>query len=329
VKTYINENATAGLLAVLPRLSGVLKSIRSPHLIDYGFQRMGIRLADEYFPIVRMPWVDQNLAHFLAGLSPIPGQQRTDLQALAKVLAIGGPTPVERVLHGFWRAATELRQRGIAPSDVHLDNLRLTDKLKPIHIDLDGCYVEGLDRPSIGETGLDGFRHRMRRPEEHSIRLADFPNFRVLHLLVTAWGDFGLFTKLFDLKAEVYLVSQEDIEDPDDSNAFDLLCKSSSEAVRELTVKLAEACSADFDDVPALANCVYVPRVRWNPPAPPDRPAVIATPPPAPPRAKTQRQSRPFFSLAGHAWLLTAFVVLLVLFAISRAMAALGLPVAF
>jgi hypothetical protein len=259
-----------------------------PFTVPFHYLEEGIRLAGQWYPVVKMRWVE--------GLA-LNDFVRDHLER---------PRLLEELLRMWRRLADHLEQAGLAHADLQHGNVLLVPtasgkSLRLTLVDYDGMIVPELRSAPSGEFGHPNYQHPGRtakgiyRPEVD----------RFSHLVVCCALQ-GLIQHGKDLwerydNGDNLLFRKVDFEDPSESKLFRELWQVSDPALHTLAGRLALACRRPVEESPPL-NDLFTPEGLPAPLAPladqkagallapavipladPDPPPVVFRPAPAEP----------------------------------------------
>jgi alpha-beta hydrolase superfamily lysophospholipase len=142
----------AGLRLRYQAVSNHLRHVHRPFMVNFHFLEEGIRVRGEWFPIVKMRWVE--------GLS---------LNAFVRE-HLDRPALLERLAQIWLRLSGDLREAGMAHGDLQHGNVLLipgsrTASLALRLIDYDGLCVPALLGCPSGEVGHPNYQHPQRLRE--------------------------------------------------------------------------------------------------------------------------------------------------------------------
>ncbi len=211
----------------------LLRSIRSPHFVDFDFQPSGITTESGTYPIVRMEWAEgPTLASFVAN-------RHHDAAALQQLRA------------SLRMLAAHLKKHGIAHGDIQPSNIILQGTGDLRLIDYDGMFVPGLAPMQSAELGQRNFQHPWRRPWHFDAGLDAFA-FALSDLALDAlcrrpelWDETGSDTDAFILRAD-------DLADPAGSPVFKRLA--SVPGLQKRVKRLAAICVSPYDRIPSFED---------------------------------------------------------------------------
>ncbi|QIW16469.1 hypothetical protein A4G20_09045 [Pasteurellaceae bacterium RH1A] len=179
-----------------------LKSLNSPYFLDFQFQRQGIKVDGNYFPIVKMEWAKgETLGQFVS-------QNYRNRQALANLS------------FALKKLAHFLENNQIAHGDIQPGNIMVADQGRQVQlIDYDGMYIPELQALGSSETGVPNFQHPGRNAQVWDNRLDRF-SFILLDLVLNLlMHDPSLWDKT-QSDGDAFLFRAEDYKRPNQSALF-------------------------------------------------------------------------------------------------------------
>jgi hypothetical protein len=228
-----------GLRQRYQAISAHLHRANLSFLIDFQYLTEGICVRGEWFPVLKMHWVE--------GLTLNEFVRRH----------LDRPLLLERLASMWVRLARQLRGAGIAHADLQHGNVLLVaspraDRLRLRLIDYDGMFVPALADSPSGEVGHPNYQHpqRLREGTYHADidRFAHLVIYTALRAL--ACGARALWER-YD-NSENLLFREQDFRDPADSPLLRKLWESGDAQVRRLAGLLVIAASGPLASVPAL-----------------------------------------------------------------------------
>src|SRR5262249_33374 len=141
-----------GLRERYTEITRALEKTRLPFAVEFQYLVKGIRVRGDWFPILKMHWVEGLLLNELV-------RDNLDKPALLGQLGLS------------WnRMARWLREAGIAHGDLQHGNVLLVPGSKNTSlavklIDYDGMFVPALARSKSGEVGHPNYQHPQRLSE--------------------------------------------------------------------------------------------------------------------------------------------------------------------
>jgi formylglycine-generating enzyme required for sulfatase activity len=212
-----------------------LKRVQLPFTVDFEYLQRGLRIRGEWFPVVKMQWVEgRTLNRFIE-------ESLDDPKTLRQLL-------------GLWpKLARQLRENQIAHADIQHGNVLLTPLGLQL-IDYDGMYVPALADVPSGELGHGAYQHPWRAKQ--NIYNADVDRFS--HLAIDATirclivGRRGLWRRLNNNDPDALLFRKTDFENPADSAVFRALWNMDDAQARAMVGRLALACAQPPEQSPWL-----------------------------------------------------------------------------
>jgi hypothetical protein len=227
-----------------------LRSRRPGYLVRFQYQPRGILVNGQWFPIVRMEWVEgQRLDEFLQHHLQRPGPQTRELlEAMAQLWhRLAGELERDRLAHGDLQHGNVLFIPGNRPNSV---KLRL--------VDYDGVWVPALDTLPSNESGQPNYQHPQRR---YGPLMDRFPHLVIYTTLRCLMLDQQLARHFSDQRL---VFGQEDYAQPGRSELFRELWKNCREPnTRNLVGHLILACVQPFEQTPSLQELVPDAATGW------------------------------------------------------------------
>jgi len=211
------------------QISDAVDGLRSKHFVSFEYQREGVRVNSELYPVVKMAWAEgPTLGSFM--------EDNYDNAAAMRSLA-----------SSFHELSRFLASRGIAHGD--LDNGNMVVRSGPLTlVDYDGMYVPGMPLGKGNELGHANFQHPGRTPDHFGPRIDDF-SFILIDISLDAIArEPELYERFCD--GDNMLFQKSDFENPGGSAVFKELRR-----IRPLADKLddfAAICKRPIDKVPSL-----------------------------------------------------------------------------
>ena len=265
-------------------LSSYLLNVLPPSFVHFEYVEQGIVLRGDWYPIVRMQWVEGELLNRFVGSR------------------LGQPDILRRVA-AQWRGgpAASLRGLRIAHNDLQHGNVLVQGDGSIRLVDYDGMFLPKFRGERSPELGHKNYQHPERSSEHYDESVDNFPSLVIYISLLAIASDPGLW----DFHDEDNLVlTRNDYADPGSSEVFGRLKRSPDQTVARLAERLEEYCALPLEKVPDLEGVLQdippsaAPLPSASSPAAPPTPAAPAPPPtkrrPTTPRAGVQaRAARP------------------------------------
>lgn len=215
-------------------ISTRLKALNSPYFVDFQFQPKGVKVAGNFYPVVKMTWATgATLGEFLEQNY----RNSTALKQLASSLKV---------------LAKYLEGQKLAHGDVQIENVMVADLGKAIQlIDYDGMFVEDLRSLGSAELGHRNFQHPKRSSNTWDATLDRF-SFISIDLALRALADHPELWVKTQSGGDSILFKANDFSDPSRSTIFcDLFNRP---AFSEDAKAFAAICQSSYDKIPNLDN---------------------------------------------------------------------------
>ncbi len=251
-------------------LSNYLINVLPPSFVHFAYQEQGIKVKGDWFPIVRMEWVEGEI--------------------LSKFIEFNLNRPdALRLLAARWRGGTtsSLRGLGIAHNDLQHGNVLVEADGRIRLVDYDGMFLPRFRGQQSPELGHKNYQHPKRAESNYDDYVDNFPALVVYLSLLAIAADPGLWS--FHNEDNL-IFTNRDYANPGASRAFHALRNSPDPTVTKLTEKLQEYCGLPIKQTPDLETILLgVPVVT-----PPSTMAAPASRPPArtPPSGRPARRRR-------------------------------------
>lgn len=249
-------------------ISSYLQQVQLPYMVEFRFIPQGIRVRGEWFPILKMDWLEGSQ------LDVYVAKHLNDPQALLEIT------------RQFLQLAYALRQANIAHGDLQHGNLLVVkDHLRLL--DYDGMFVPTLAGRPSNELGQPNYQHPIRSARDYGAYL---DNFSVWVITLSLLG-LALEPSLragFAGGGERLLLDQSDFVSPYHSKTLNALQQANNPTLRFLTLTFIPYLFArDLGAVPPLDPTALA-TLRAPAPAPASFPDWLSdqiakpSPPPAP-----------------------------------------------
>ena len=219
------------------QLSDYLINVLPPSFVHFEFLERGISLEGNWYPIVRMEWVEgKSLSSFVAS-------NLNDPDALRRLAAQwrGGPV-------------ASLRGLGIAHNDLQHGNAMVQGDGNIRLVDYDGMFLPKFRGERSPELGHKNYQHPQRSPEHYDDYIDNFPSLVVYLSLLAVASDPGLWSFNND---DNLIFTRNDYDDPRSSELFNRLKSSPDFTVAKLTERLEECCALPVEKVPDLETILH------------------------------------------------------------------------
>ncbi|MEK8017893.1 MAG: DUF1566 domain-containing protein [Candidatus Parabeggiatoa sp.] len=203
-------------LARLKRLG----RIQLPYMVDFEFLEKGIKVSEQWYPILKMEWVEGEL------LDKFIEKQLPNSTAL-------------RHLAERWVTMTQtLENAGIAHGDLQHGNILIVKgELKLI--DYDGLFVSTLFGFSSNEVGHYNYQHPSRTGDDFRADIDRFSAWVIYIALISLSRDPNLWQRV-GAGDEFILLRKEDFVEPDTSATLALLTQHNDALIQSLVTKFKQ-----------------------------------------------------------------------------------------
>ncbi len=221
IRQVTNQKARyAGLHKYLSRLD-------LPFMVPFEFIARGIRVDEDWYPIVKMDWVSGD---------PLHAYVEKNLKQPARI----------ELLSINWRELVRtLEEHEIGHGDLQHGNVLVMSAGQLKLVDYDGVFVPAFAGGKSPELGHPNYQHPLRTPEFYDERLDRFSSLLIYLNLKAVSAEPGLWAEFHT--GDNLLVSAYDLRTPQSSKLWPRLLNSPDKEVQKLTVFLT-----DFLKVPPL-----------------------------------------------------------------------------
>ena len=218
------------------RLCEHLGKMTMPWLVDFNYYLKGIMVRGEWFPIVKMDWVEG---------APLNTWIEDNLHHPDKLKALAAQ----------WRTlVADMRKNHLAHGDYQHGNIMVTTKDELRLVDYDGMYCPAFGKGRSPELGHANFQHPRRLPEHYDDSIDNFSAIVIyMSLLALAeepelWKDFYTVDNL--------LLTSGDYKNPQNSKVLARLEANKSPVVKQLATLVRTCCMRSVQDVPWFEDAV-------------------------------------------------------------------------
>jgi hypothetical protein len=211
-----------------------LANLHSPYLCDFTFVEEGIKVKSQWYPILKMEWVEgEHLDQYV----------RANLHHSQKLNALA---------EKFRLMVFELARSGIAHGDLQHGNILLVnDQIRLV--DYDCMFVPALAGFKSNELGHRHYQHPLRRRSTFSANLDNFSSWVIYTSLLSLSIDPSLYNQLH-VAEECLLFKDIDFEEPRLSKSFTVLEHHSSDKIRDSVKYIRYLLSLAPDEIPPLTE---------------------------------------------------------------------------
>ena len=217
------------------RLAQHLLGLGLDCMVDFEYILRGIKVANEWYPILKMQWVDG-----------LPINQYIDEY-------IDDSNLLKQLVDKFPPMVKELRDNELAHCDLQHGNIMVTPDNEFRLVDYDGMYTTAF-RGKSPELGHANFQHPRRTPDFYNENVDDFGALVCYLSLKAVAENPDLFKKYY--AADNLLLTANDYRNPRESEVIKALKSQSNEQVKQLSILLEKCCLVDVTKVPNFLEVV-------------------------------------------------------------------------
>jgi probable HAF family extracellular repeat protein len=232
-----------GLRERYREISQFLQQVRLPFMVDFTFLDRGIRIRSDWFPVIKMQWIDGLMLNQFV-------EQNLEQPQLLQYLC------------QLWiKLAQRLREVNLAHCDLQHGNVLLVPA-GPANgqvlklVDYDGMCVPALASRKSIEVGHPAYQHPQRLREGiYNLEVDRFSHLVIYTALRSLIAAGRQLWKRYDT-GDNLLFRPEDFQAPNDSALFRELLQSPDLEMRRLANALARAAQQPLDRAPLLTDLV-------------------------------------------------------------------------
>jgi|694.fasta_scaffold119226_1 hypothetical protein len=226
-------------------ISDHLKAHRLSSMVDFEYQLKGILVNGNWYPILRMQWVDGLL------LDEFVSRNRNNRQVLLD-------------LASKWiDCVAALRKANIGHGDLQFGNIKVVDSEIKL-FDYDGMYVPALRSLGSRERGHPNFQHPKRSDHDFDLFIDNFPAW-VIYVSLVAVAEYPAIWAEADGGDDCLIFRKHDFEAPSSSRLFATLERVGSPELRADLARLKDFAQRPPSDFQSL-DSVKRPRRDARPP---------------------------------------------------------------
>lgn len=220
-------------------ISTHLSGLKLPYMVDFKFLRRGILLQGNWYPVVKMEWLEGDT------LGTYVDKHSRDPQALRQ-LALG-----------FISMSHSLQSHSIAHGDLQHGNILVVDDQIRL-VDYDGMYVPLLHKKEASESGHPNYQHPIRQKQFGPF--LDTFSIWVIYLSLLALSIEPNLRSRLKLDEECLLFRKADFLYPETSEALRALDHSPDADIRRLATSfLSLVYSTDLSHFPSVEQALDSP----------------------------------------------------------------------
>jgi hypothetical protein len=218
------------------RLCEHLSKLKMPWLVDFNYYLKGILVRGEWYPIVKMDWVEG---------SPLNTWIEDNLHHPEKLKAAAAQ----------WRTlVNDMRKNHLAHGDYQHGNIMVTTKDELRLVDYDGMYCPAFGKGRSPELGHANFQHPRRLPEHYDDSIDNFSAIVIYMTLLGLAEEPELWKEFYTV--DNLLLTSGDYKNPQNSKALARLDASKNPVVKQLAGLIRSSCMRSFQDVPWFEEAV-------------------------------------------------------------------------
>ncbi len=204
-------------------ISEYLSQHQIPYLVDFEFLTQGILVKGEWYPILKMDWVQGS------EIDRYIGEHIDDSQVLL------------RLDQQLKQLQKDLQQVGIAHGDLQHGNIMVDSQGELKLVDYDGMYVPALRGAPPLEVGHPNYQPPTRSSKDFSDRLDEF-SFEVISLSLRALASQPNLWETFHEDNKNLIFRQTDFQEPELSPVFQSIANIPDDETRALCDRLIRRC---------------------------------------------------------------------------------------
>jgi hypothetical protein len=217
------------------RLSQNLCGLGLPCMVTFDYILRGIQIKNEWYPIVKMQWVDG------LPLNQWVEEKATDTNAMKDIAA------------KFIVMMKSLRENSLAHGDLQHGNVMVTTNDELRLVDYDGMYTPAFKGKSP-ELGHANFQHPRRTPDYYCEDLDNFAALVIYMSFLAIAADPAYFKKFYT--GDNILLLSSDYRNPGSSASLKALKECKDPKVAQLASLIQRLCLVDIAKVPSLETVV-------------------------------------------------------------------------
>lgn len=203
-------------------ISDRLKILQLPFMVDFEFLKDGIRIENNYFPILKMDWIEGDTLDVYIEKNK---ESKASLRSL---------------VDQFRDISQKLRSSGIAHGDLQHGNILVSTHGLRL-IDYDGLFVPAIAGLGSCELGLRNYQHPLRNNMDYFGPFVDDFSIWLIYTSLLCIADRpSIWDRL--KKEQALILSEQDLNDPLNSEAFNVMFETRDPAIKYYVNFLAQIC---------------------------------------------------------------------------------------
>jgi uncharacterized protein YjbI with pentapeptide repeats len=204
-------------------ISNYLNQHQIPYLVNFEFLAKGVLVKGEWYPILKMDWVNgMEIDRYI-------GEYINDSQVLLRL---------DKQLQ---QLRADLQRVGIAHGDLQHGNIMVNERGELKLVDYDGMYVPALRGIPPLEVGHPNYQPPNRSLDDFGDRLDEF-SFNVISLSLRALATKPDLWQIFHEDNKNLIFRQNDFQQPESSPVFQSIAAISDDETRSLCDRLIRQC---------------------------------------------------------------------------------------
>ncbi|MBL1209140.1 protein kinase domain-containing protein [Geminocystis sp. GBBB08] len=240
-----------------------LNKVKLPYFVDFAYQKEGILVNGQKYPIIRMEWIDGiGFKNFISN-------------------NIKNPVYIRDLAEKFLEMVTILHQNNISHGDLQHGNILIRKNGNICLIDYDSLYVPQLSNEEDNIKGLPGYQHPNRQKLVKLSPKSDYFSELVIYLSLLVISEHPQYWQKIE-QEERLLFSEKDLCNSRSAKIFGELAQLSDE-IRYFTEQLKKCCQISdieyLQPLEILVNGYKGTKITWDFPVNP-KPDLSPLPPP-------------------------------------------------
>jgi hypothetical protein len=225
-----------------PLLSQHLKNISLASLVDFEYQPQGILVQRQWYPIVKMAWIEgKTLQWFIA-------EHLHDAQTLMNLAT-------------QWRGlVTGLRDNRVAHGDLQHGNILITPQQEIRLVDYDAMFIPALRGEQSPELGHQNYQHPKRNKNHYDESLDNFAALVIYTSLQAVAREPQLWDQFHGEDDEKLLFSAADYKAARQAGIVQRLKRHGDRDVCRLTGQIEQFCAGSPEHMPDLESVITTSR---------------------------------------------------------------------
>jgi len=234
-------------------IGAYLSQQHCPYMVDFTYLQRGIRVQSQWYPVVKMEWVDGDPLHVYVQKN------------------LGNPRVLTRLAVQWVEMVQILQRAHIAHGDLQHGNVLVVNSTLKL-VDYDGMFVPTLAGKHSPELGQPNYQHPRRSELDFGPYLDNFSGW-VIYVSLVVLSIYPNLWQTYRGGDDCLLFRRKDFEDPDHSGLMKTLERSRNQQLRDLVECFKIALYSAPSDVPTFDNVAPLASVPLEQGAPPSVPS--------------------------------------------------------